>query len=87
MCCADSPETPDFVDQGDPPPRVLIVAGIHWSVSEAPHRYDRRGGAYLLFACSTLTLRVRHYPANWRTLTDDELWDLAWTQHENDDMR
>lgn len=86
MCCPDLPDTPDFIDR-DPPPRVLIVAGIRWSVSEVSHRYDRRGGAHLIFQCSTLTLGVRHYPANWRALSDEELWDLAWTQHDNDGIR
>lgn len=72
--------TPDWIDR-DPPPRVLTVAGVRWSVSEAPHPYDRRFRPDLLFECETLTIRIRNYPANWHLLSDDELWDLAWTQH------
>lgn len=82
MCCPDLPDPPDLLDR-DPPPRVLLIAGIRWSVSEVSSRYDRRGGTHLLFQCSTLTLAIRHYPPNWRALSDEALWDLAWTQHEN----
>lgn len=82
MCCTDVPDTPEFIDR-DPPPRVLIVAGIRWSVSEAPNRYDRRLRADLVFDAGALTMRVRHYPAKWRELSDDDLWDLAWSRHED----
>lgn len=71
--------TSDWLDR-EPPPRVLTVAGLRWSVSES-RVYDRRVRAELLFQCDTLTMRIRTYPANWRSLGDDELWDLAWTRH------
>lgn len=71
--------TPEWIDR-DPPPRILTVAGVRWTIAEAPHPYDRRTRSDLLFQCDTLTIRIRRYPANWRSLTDDELWDLAWSR-------
>ena len=79
MTC--SADTPDWIGHALSP-RILTVAGVRWSVSEAPNRYDRRTSGTLVFECLTLTIRVRHFPANWRALSDVDLWDLAWQARE-----
>ena len=53
--------------------------GNRWQVYEkAPADYDRRSGASLIFASETAVRRVRDFPANWRTLSDEQLAELSW---------
>jgi hypothetical protein len=59
----------DFVD-GD---------GTRWRVYEiAFSDYDRRRGLSLIFASDVAVRRVRNYPANWATLSDEALAALSW---------
>ena len=60
--------------------RVFVDAdGSRWRVYEqAFSAYDRRRGISLIFANDAAVRRVRSFPANWATLTDDELVDLSW---------
>jgi hypothetical protein len=53
--------------------------GTRWQVTERPFAdYDRRRGLSLIFASDAAVRRVREYPANWATLSDDELLALSW---------
>ena len=53
--------------------------GTRWQVSERPFAdYDRRRGLSLIFASDSAVRRVREYPANWFTLSDEELRQLSW---------
>jgi hypothetical protein len=60
--------------------RVFYAAdGTRWHVSERPFGdYDRRRGASLIFASDFAVRRVRNFPADWHTLSDDELLALSW---------
>jgi hypothetical protein len=40
--------------------------------------YDRRRGLSLIFASDVAVRRVRSYPANWATLSDEALAALSW---------
>jgi hypothetical protein len=58
--------------------RLLTRDGERWVVQEfAAPEYDRRIGPSLMFASSTIMRRVRNYPENWDTLSDDELFALS----------
>jgi hypothetical protein len=49
-----------------------------WHVSEVgPPPYDRRGSSTLVFYTDETMRRVRQFPANWHTLSDDELYALS----------
>ncbi len=53
--------------------------GARWRVYEqAFSDYDRRTGTSLIFASEAAVRRVRDFPADWITLSDDELVDLSW---------
>ena len=60
--------------------RVFFAAdGTRWQVSERKFAdYDRRRGASLIFASDFAVRRVRDYPADWHTLSDEELLALSW---------
>lgn len=68
------------VTSAAPTVRVFIDAdGTRWQVSERPFAdYDRRRGLSLIFASDAAVRRVREYPENWHSLTDDELIALSW---------
>jgi hypothetical protein len=61
-------------------PRVFVdVDGVRWHVHEQPFsEYDRRKGRSLIFASEGAVRRVRDYPEDWMSLTDDALADLSW---------
>lgn len=53
--------------------------GICWHVYEqASSGYDRRRGASLIFASEAAMRRVRAYPVDWYTLSNEELAALSW---------
>jgi hypothetical protein len=53
--------------------------GIRWQVTERPFAdYDRRRGLSLIFSSDGAVRRVREYPANWFSLSDEELFELSW---------
>lgn len=59
----------DFVD----------AEGVRWHVYEMPFSdYDRRRGLSLIFASDAAVRRVRSYPPNWATLSDEDLQALSW---------
>lgn len=60
--------------------RQLSFEGAQWLVYELPPSpYDRRTAASLIFESDAAFRRVRTFPANWRDLSDDELFALSWT--------
>lgn len=60
--------------------RVFVDAeGTRWQVSERPFAdYDRRRGLSLIFASDAAVRRVREYPDDWSSLSDEELIALSW---------
>jgi hypothetical protein len=78
----------DFADESAPAPtrssesvsRVFYSAdGTRWHVSERPFGdYDRRRGMSLIFASDFAVRRVRDFPVDWHTLSDEELLALSW---------
>jgi hypothetical protein len=66
----------------DPPKgeREFVDAeGALWRVYEQPvSDYDRRRGTSLIFASEAAVRRVRAFPADWQSLSDEELVLLSW---------
>lgn len=62
------------------PVRSFVDAdGVWWRVSEQPFSdYDRRTGLSLIFSSEGAVRRVRNYPADWSTLTDEALAEISW---------
>lgn len=57
----------------------LDTEGQRWVVSEQPFsQYDRRAGLSLIFASELAVRRVRNYPQDWATLSDQALHALSW---------
>ena len=53
--------------------------GVGWHVREQPFsEYDRRRGRSLIFASEAAVRRVREYPDDWYTLSDEQLSLLSW---------
>lgn len=53
--------------------------GQAWLVSEqAFSEYDRRSGFSLIFSSELAVRRVRDYPSDWFTLSEDDLAALSW---------
>jgi hypothetical protein len=62
------------------PVRDFVDAdGVRWRACEMPFSdYDRRRGLSLIFASEVAVRRVRSYPADWMTLSDEALAALSW---------
>ena len=61
--------------------RELMLDGELWAVYERPAGADDRDReASLVFECRSAIRRVRHYPADWQTMTDAALRTLSWTR-------
>lgn len=58
--------------------RHLVADGLRWEVREvqAP-QFDRRGGTHLLFDGEQVMRRLRVFPADWASLSDDALYALT----------
>lgn len=63
-----------------PDVRFFVDAdGVRWQVTEQPFsEYDRRHGVSLIFASDGAVRRVRDYPDDWRSLSDEALAMLSW---------
>jgi len=60
--------------------RRLAIEGEMWLVYELPPpAFDRRSTPSLIFESNVSMRRVRNYPADWRTLSDEALTALSWT--------
>lgn len=57
---------------------VIDPQGESWLVYEVGGAtYDRRGS--LIFESAWTVRRVRIYPEDWRTLSDEALLELSWS--------
>ena len=57
--------------------RIIVHGADVWAVFELPSSfYDRRSTATLVFEREQAMHRVRTYPADWRSLPDEELLAL-----------
>lgn len=60
--------------------RKLFIDGVPWLVYELPPMpFDRRNSPSLVFEMDNTVRRIRDFPANWRDLSDDDLFALSWT--------
>lgn len=71
---------PAPADRSDPRERIFVDDdGTRWQVSERPFAdYDRRRGVSLIFASDAAVRRVRDFPADWFSLSIEELIALSW---------
>jgi hypothetical protein len=61
--------------------RELIGDRVLWLVYELPPTpFDRRTGPSLVFESDSAMRRVRTFPADWRTLSDELLYALSWSK-------
>jgi hypothetical protein len=59
--------------------REIFVDGMPWLVYELPPApFDRRSSPSLVFETESTVRRVRSYPADWRQLSDADLFALSW---------
>ncbi|HZI43179.1 MAG TPA: hypothetical protein VFD67_15775 [Gemmatimonadaceae bacterium] len=73
-------DTPIRLQDAQRGARRLIIEGEMWLVYELPPvPFDRRSAPSLIFESDVSMRRVRNYPADWRTLSDEELTALSWT--------
>jgi hypothetical protein len=56
---------------------VVDTAGTFWTVCEVAYALDRRSGRSLVFESDGAVRRVRSYPEEWHTLSDEELARLV----------
>ena len=52
--------------------------GTHWRVYEISNRPSMGTGRSLIFVSEQGFRRVYDYPADWRTLSPEQLSDLSW---------
>jgi hypothetical protein len=75
---SDTPHSFDTLRAARREGRRLAAAGVLWLVYEiAPFTYDRYATSSLVFEDDSSVLRVRSFPADWRLLTDEELFALT----------
>ena len=61
--------------------REIFADNVPWLVYELPPApFDRRSTPSLVFETEHMVRRIRAYPDDWRTLTDDDLFALSWTR-------
>jgi hypothetical protein len=59
--------------------RYFLHDGVEWTVYERSWgEYDRRSATKLVFESDGVVRIVRGFPADWYTLSDDELVVLSW---------
>ena len=59
--------------------RKIVVDHVLWLVFELPPpHFDRRSAPSLIFESENAVRRVRDYPTDWQTLSDQELFSLSW---------
>ena len=59
--------------------RRLVRDDTQWLVYELPALpFDRRSTPSLVFENENVVRRVRDYPLDWRSLSDEELFALSW---------
>ncbi|HEY7237206.1 MAG TPA: hypothetical protein VH539_23825 [Gemmatimonadaceae bacterium] len=59
--------------------RQIFVEGTPWLVYELPPApFDRRSTPSLVFEAEHTVRRVRTFPTDWRSFSDQELFELSW---------
>ena len=58
--------------------RQIVVEDVVWLVYELAFPFDRRSTPSLIFENDHVMRRIRNYPADWRTLSDEALFALSW---------
>jgi hypothetical protein len=58
--------------------RQIVVEDVVWLVYELAFPFDRRSTPSLIFENEHAMRRIRNYPANWCTLSDEDLFALSW---------
>lgn len=62
-----------------PETRCVAIAGDVWQIREDARTGPPSYGPSLIFESDLIARRVRHYPADWRGLTYDQLYALSWS--------
>jgi len=76
---ADTPERRHALRALQRNERAIVVDRVRWLVYELPPPvFDRRAAPSLVFESEGTVRRVRSYPAEWRSLTDEALFALSW---------
>jgi hypothetical protein len=57
--------------------RYLTVDGVIWEVRLFVSQYDRRSRPDLVFESDGVVRRVRDYPEDWHTLSDEMLFAIS----------
>jgi hypothetical protein len=57
--------------------RQFLAEAERWTVYEETDATPRGSGPSLVFEADRIARRVRNYPANWRELTDEQLYVLS----------
>jgi hypothetical protein len=77
---AETPKLASLLREAQRTARRLIVDGTTWLVYELePTAFDRRSAPSLVFENESTVRRVRTYPTDWRSLSDEALFALSWT--------
>lgn len=58
--------------------RSIVVGGQSWTIREAMDRVTLT--RTLIFFSTNVARRVREYPADWRDLPDELLYELSWSR-------
>jgi hypothetical protein len=59
--------------------RRLRIDGLQWLVYEIDDRdLEHANGKSLVFESETTVRRVRDYPSDWRSLSDERLAAVSW---------
>jgi hypothetical protein len=76
---SDKPELHLALREAQRNEREIVVDRVRWLVYElAAPQLDRRSTPSLVFESEGTVRRVRNYPADWRALSDETLFELSW---------
>lgn len=76
---SENPELRRALREAQRQEREIIVDRVRWLVYERPApELDRRSTPSLVFESEGTVRRVRNYPPDWRSLSDDDLFALSW---------
>jgi hypothetical protein len=79
MVMTESPRSFQVLRHAQLTARRLVVGKVTWLVYDLPpFTFDRRTSPSLVFEGSDSLCRVRDYPADWRSLSDEDLLTLSW---------
>jgi hypothetical protein len=76
---SDSPDLQHALRQAKRDERQIVIDRVRWLVYELAPSLDRRSSPSLVFESEGTVRRVRNYPADWRTLSDEALFAVSWT--------